>query len=126
MDRSTPAAFWSYSHRDNALDGGRVLRLAQQVQAEYELLTGADLSLFVDHAAIEWGQHWRERIDEALATTTFFIPVITPRFFASDECRRELITFAGHAKSLGVEALLLPILYVSVPGLGDDLTHDPD
>lgn len=115
-----PAGFWSYTRRDNEQDHSRITRLADRIRDEYSLITGEDLRLFVDRESIEWGDEWRERIDNALQDTTFFIPLVTPRFFQSEECRRELLTFAGHAKSLHVEELLLPILYVDVEGLSPD------
>jgi hypothetical protein len=114
------AGFWSYTREDDVGDNGRVARLADQLKAEYGLITGDELELFVDRTSLDWGDQWRTRIDEALATTTFFIPVITPRYFRRPECRKELLTFAGHAQSLGVEELLLPLLYVEVPDLDED------
>jgi hypothetical protein len=78
------------------------------------MLTGDDLEIFVDRAGIKWGDEWRARIEAALQQTTFFIPVVTPRFLKSEECRRELISFSGAARSLGVEDLLMPLLYVPV------------
>lgn len=118
------AGFWSYTHRDDELDGGRVRRLADRIRDEYELITGEELSLFVDREALSWGDEWRVRIDEALEGTAFFIPVVTPRYFQSTECRKELIRFAGHAKSLGVEELLLPILYITVQELAGEDPND--
>ena len=114
------AGFWSYTHEDDRLDDGRVRRLADKLRGEFALLTGAELELFVDRDGIEWGDAWRSRIDEALAATTFFIPIITPRYFERSECRRELLSFIGHARSLGLEELLLPILYVRVARLTDE------
>jgi TIR domain len=119
------AGFWSYTRQDDELDGGRIRRLADRLRAEFALLTGAELELFVDRDGIEWGDAWRSRIDEALASTTFFMPVITPRYFERRECRHELLTFIGHAKSLGLEELLLPILYVHVSDLtGENAPED--
>src|SRR5215208_356587 len=94
-------AFWSYAHEDNELDGGNVVQLAQRLREEYSLITGGALSVFVDRTEIEWGDQWRRRIDESLAETTFFIPVVTPRYFSRPECRRELLTFVGKAEALG-------------------------
>lgn len=105
------AGFWSYTHADDRSEEGRILRLATLVQREYRLITGEDLGLFVDRSTLEWGDDWQERIDEWLLETTFFIPIVTPQFFRSEECRRELLTFTGHARRLGMEELLLPILY---------------
>ncbi len=116
MSLEAVAGFWSYAHDDDILDGGAILELAHAIEEEYNLLSGEPLELFVDRSSIAWGDKWRERIDSALSQTTFFIPIITPRYFTRTECRRELLEFAGKAKSLGVDELLLPILYVEVQG----------
>lgn len=108
------AGFWSYVHADDENDGGAIVRLANRVIDEYALLSGESLRLFVDRD-LEWGDEWKRRIDEALQDTTFFIPIITPRYFKSDECRRELIKFKTASEEFGVEQLLLPIYYVEVP-----------
>lgn len=112
--------FWSYTHRDDELNKGRIRELAKLISDEYEVITAEDLRIFVDKNDLEWGAEWRSRIEAALAGTTFCIPIVTPAFFKSPECRREVLTFSGHARSLGLEELLLPILYVKVPGLSED------
>lgn len=117
------AGFWSYVHADDEQDGQRITLLASLLRAEYELLTGESLEIFVD-VALDWGDDWRSRIEEALAVTTFFIPIVTPRFFHSEECRRELVRYMSAAKSQGLEELVLPILYIEVPGLRDPVVAD--
>lgn len=112
-DGGSGAVFWSYAHEDDRLDSGLIAGLAQRLVAEYSLITGGDLKLFIDRD-ISWGEEWRRRIDGALTETTFFIPVLTPRYFTRPECRREMIAFHGNVSSLGVGELLLPILYASV------------
>jgi hypothetical protein len=111
------AGFWSYARSDDEAETGRIRRLAESIKTEYAMLTGAEIDVFVDREDIEWGEEWRRRIDAALYGTAFFIAVVTPRYFGRPECRRELLTFAGHAASLGVDELLLPLLYVDVPDL---------
>jgi hypothetical protein len=115
-----PVGFWSYTHRDDELNKGRIRRLADSIADEFEALTAEKLRIFVDKKDLEWGAEWRARIDAALTGTTFCIPIVTPAFFKSEECRKEVLTFSGHAKSLGLDELLLPILYVKVPGLTDE------
>lgn len=117
---SSSSGFWSYAHGDNDLDGGIILKLTDLMAQEYDLLSGEPLRLFVDRDDIAWGDEWRDRIDTALTQTTFFIPIITPRYFTRPECRRELLEFAAKAKSLGVEELLLPILYVKPPNFSPE------
>jgi TIR domain len=112
--------FWSYVHADDDAEGGRIFRLAERLRNEYSVLTGDDLQIFVDREDLAWGDEWRRRIADALSGTTFFIPIFTPRYLRSEECRRELLTFAGHAQSFGVTELLLPILYAEVQELAED------
>lgn len=116
--------FWSYVHSDDETDGGRVSRLAKDVVAEFEMLTGERIDLFLDKDAITWGEDWRSKIDGGLSSVAFFIPVITPRYFMSSECRRELQFFARKAKALGVEELILPLLYVDIPSLHEEIPSD--
>ena len=112
--------FWSYVHDDDQADGGRIIRLAKDVVAQVEMLTGEPLALFLDKDAISWGDGWRNKIDASLASVAFFIPVMTPRYFMSPECRGELQFFARKATQLGIKELVLPLLYVDVPSLHDD------
>ena len=120
-------AFWSYVHEDDEAERGRISALAKDVVAQYEMLTGDKLELFLDKNGIEWGDKWREKIDDSLASVAFFIPAMTPRYFMSVECRKELRFFTSHADKLGSKKLLLPLHYVNVPSLdeessvGDDL-----
>lgn len=115
-----PAGFVSYVHKDNQDSKDRILRLVGEISAEFSLLTGEDLRVFVDREGIEWGDNWRDKIDNALQDTTFLIPFITPRFFKSQECRNELLKFSALARSLNAEDLILPILFVNVEGLDQD------
>lgn len=114
------AGFWSYAHDDNRQTRGRILDLAEHLKDEYSLLTGNDLELFIDRDSVEWGDAWRSRIHDALDEATFFISIITPRYFTRQECRNEFLRFSGHAKSIGAPELVLPILYVEVDGLRED------
>jgi hypothetical protein len=116
--------FWSYVHADDDADSGRIAQLARDVRAQFEMLTGEPIDLFLDRDQLAWGDDWRPEIDSSLASIAFFVPVITPRYFKSDECRRELNFFARRAERLGVKELVLPVLWVSFPGLHDDNPAD--
>ncbi|MDJ0395905.1 toll/interleukin-1 receptor domain-containing protein [Rhodococcus sp. G-MC3] len=115
-----PTGFWSYVHKDNDSQHDRILNLAKLLKQEYEFLTGSSLDLFVDREDLAWGKKWRVTIDDALTATSFLIAIVTPRFLASEECRRELLIFAANAEAREVPELLLPILYAKV----DDLVED--
>jgi hypothetical protein len=116
--------FWSYVHTDDEAEGNHISRLAKDVAAQFEMLTCESLSLFLDTGSLEWGTDWREEINSSLATVAFFIPVITPRYFRSAECRRELQRFARRATQLGVKELVLPLLYVDFPAWRDEPNTD--
>lgn len=120
MNGEGAAGFWSYAHEDDKSDSGAIVQLAHLIMEEYSLLSGEPLELFIDCDSIAWGQEWRKRIDTSLAQTTFFIPIVTPRYFKRPECRRELLEFAAKAKSLGVADLLLPLIYIEMPDLSPE------
>jgi len=116
--------FWSYVHNDDHVEGGRIIRLARDVVGQYRMLTGEDIRLFLDTDDLEWGDQWRKVIDSNLSSVAFFIPVMTPRYFMSPECRRELSFFLRQTSDLGLKELLLPLHYVNVPALYNENTED--
>jgi len=116
--------FWSYVHDDDDADNGRISQLARDVVKQFEMLTGEKISLFLDRDKIDWGENWKTKIDTSLATVGFFVPVLTPRYFQSAECRRELQAFAHLATDLGIKDLILPLLYVDVSGIHDQTPTD--
>lgn len=124
MALESVVGFWSYVHRDDEAMGRRITRLADHLREAYGLTTGEELELFVDRESLAWGDAWKERIDVAIAGTTFFIPFLTPRYFESSECRRELFKFLGEARRGGVEQLLLPVYYVTVRELDEEPTDE--
>jgi hypothetical protein len=117
-------AFLSYAHADNDRENGRILRLADHIRSEFELLTGSTIEIFTDSAEILWGQDFRRRLDEALQETTFFIPVLTPTYFMREECRKEMNRFVASAAALGLDELLLSLRYIPVPDLREDSVDD--
>ena len=53
----------------------------------------AGFELFQDRVSIRWGDDWERTLTGALDDALFFLPVLTPQFFASDWCRREAEAF---------------------------------
>lgn len=124
------AGFWSYVQEDDKGDAGRISMLAADLRAEYRIQTGEDLELFVDRESLKWGEAWEQRIEDAIAGTTFFIPVITPSYFQSSACRQEFLKFVREAERLGLTQLLMSVYWVPVPALeaspeesGDEVTR---
>jgi TIR domain len=129
VDKEGQQAFWSYVHKDDDDESGRITKLAAILAARLRLLTGEDFPIFCDKEVLAWGEDWAMKIDEALLSTTFFIPIVTPSYFSSESCRDELLRFSSSAKALGLEELILPIYYVDVADLnspgpsGDELVE---
>lgn len=124
MDNHLASGFLSYARSDDERELGRIKRLADRIMAEFETLTGLNIEIFVDRDRIQWGDSFRNKLEEALQETTFFIPVLTPTYFLRDECRKEMLDFVNGAKALGLNELLLSIRYVDVPDLREDSTDE--
>ena len=118
--------FWSYVHKDDEAERERISVLAKDMVEQYEMITGDTIELFLDKDEIAWGDEWRKKIDDNLASVEFFIPVMTPRYFKSSECRLELSKFIRRAKTLGRLELLLPLYYLDVPLLNTDEPTEDD
>ena len=116
--------FWSYVHMDDEIEKGRISCLAHDVAGQFHLLKGEQLEFFLDKDDIKWGDDWKEKIDNSLLTIACFIPIITPLYFQSKECRRELQYFISRAKDLGITDLLLPIYYAEIPEIEQEETID--
>jgi F-box protein 11 len=108
-----PAAFLGYAHVNDDHDDGRLTQLRERLSREVEVQTGASFPIFQDRSHIKWGQNWRRRVDDSLNEVTFLIPVVTPSFLASAECKREVEVFALREKELKRDDLILPIYYVT-------------
>lgn len=120
MTEVAAIGFWSYAHGDDAAESGRIVRLRQKIQAEYEMLTGTQLNIVVDQERLRWGHDFRDRLESAIEETTFFIPILTESYFLSEECRKEFQQFVGTARKLGLERLLMSIRYAPVRDLRED------
>lgn len=124
FNMATFGGFWSYAHDDDDADFGRITDLARDLVANYKMLTGDPIELFLDRDSIAWGQAWKQRVDSSLSSVAFFVPVLTPTFFKRPECRRELRFFADKAKSLGLSELIMPVLWVDFDALHEEKPSD--
>lgn len=121
-----PAAFMCYSTADDKHEHGQLADFSQQLSGEVRMQTGEDFPIFVDRKSIDWGEKWRERIEESLSEVTFLIPIITPSFFKSPECCREVELFLEREKRLGRSDLILPVYYVTCPQLSQKQAGEAD
>jgi parallel beta-helix repeat protein len=114
-----PVGFFSYVHDDDVHETGRLTLLHGRLVGEIGFHTAENFEIFFDRHNIKWGQQWRQRVNGSLASAIFLLPVITPRFFRSQECRRELERFLEIEAKLGRDDLIFPIYYFNCPILND-------
>ncbi|MEU6702648.1 FxsC protein [Streptomyces wuyuanensis] len=122
-----PYFFLSYAHTPRYGAGGpdpdmwveRLFRdLCGHVMAMTDLPAGAQAG-FMDRE-IRSGEGWSERLAEVLATCRVFVPLFSPRYFASEMCGKEWFAFAQReiyhqAKSNRPAEAIVPALWVPVP-----------
>jgi CheY-like chemotaxis protein len=111
-----PRAFLSYTRVDDEFFGGVITSLRKFLQLGIQVVTGnREFTIFQDVDGIEFGQQWQARLQEAISSAHFLIPVVTPCFFHSDTCRAELRQFLEHEVDVGRDDLILPIYFVTTP-----------
>jgi hypothetical protein len=64
--------------------------------------------------AIPYGANWADEIERAIGQTTFYIPVVTPRFLKSQYCLDEFKSYRRRMIALGRDDLIFPVHYVDV------------
>lgn len=125
-DNPTPYFFLSYAPTP-AQGGGadpdmwveRLFRdLCGHVMALTDLPAGVPAG-FMDRE-IRSGEGWSERLGEALATCRVFVPLFSPRYFASEMCGKEWYAFEQRAihhrtRTNRSESAIVPALWVPVP-----------
>ncbi len=114
-----PIAFLSYTRFDDAHDEERIAWFCERLSGEVKMQTGQPFPIFRDKKDIQWGQRWRERIEECLDEAVFLIPILTPSYFQSQPCREEYELFREREKKLKRNDLILPVYYVECDELED-------
>ena len=108
----------SYVHQDDKYE--RLTTFRALLSDEVQIHTGEEFPIFQDRKDIQWGQNWKERIEESLDNVTFLIPIITPSFFKRQYCRDEVERFLERERRLNRNDLILPVYYVDCLILGDE------
>jgi parallel beta-helix repeat protein len=114
-----PIAFLSYTRFDDTHEEERIAKFCERLSGEVRMQTGQPFPIFRDKKDIQWGQRWRERIEEGLDAAVFLIPILTPSYFQSDICRDEYELFLEREKKLGRDDLILAVYYVECDELED-------
>jgi len=116
----------SYAHADDKHDFGQLTQFRERLGGEVGVQTAKDFPIFQDRDSVEWGQNWKQRIDASLDAATFLLVFLTPNFFGSQECAREVKRFLIRERRLGRQDLILPIYYISTPQLDSPESYATD
>ena len=120
-----PIGFLSYATFDDEHSGGWISDFCRSLSAEVRAQTGKPFPIFQDRRDVLWGQNWRSRINGALEAATFLFPVMTPSFFQSSECRRELGDFLRHEQRRRRNDLVFPIHFIRCKHLSQKNSRSP-
>jgi cobaltochelatase CobT len=110
--------FFSYSRNDDEGDDGAITAIADRIYRELRAQLGrttANFKLWRDKAALATGEHWKQKLKEAVGESVFFIQMVSPSAIRSEFCRFEFESFVEREKELGRDDLVFPILYLAVP-----------
>jgi len=122
-----PIGFWSYTSLDDKLADGRLSQLRVILARDLQQRMGRQkVHIFQDVAAIRDGADWHDKIDDALARSSFLIPIVTPGFLASEMCCEEVMRFRQREMELGRKDLIFPFRYIDVSDIGPDECHAPE
>jgi hypothetical protein len=121
--------FFSYSRTDDKTDDGAVSALANRIYVELLSQLGRkpeNFKLWRDVDALRTGDQWKEKLQDAVSESVFFIMMVSPSALNSGFCRFEFESFVERERQLGRNDLVFPVLYVPVPELeGNQNTSDP-
>jgi cobaltochelatase CobT len=109
---TTACGFLSYARFDDRHERGRLSLLRERLSGEVQIQTGRPFPIFQDQADLAWGDPWQARLQQALDGTSFLIPILTPSFFRSTACRREVGRFLHREQREGGSDRILPIYWV--------------
>jgi hypothetical protein len=104
--------FFSYSRNDDEGDDGAVSALANRIYRELRAQLGRtadNFKLWRDKDALAAGEHWKEKLKEAVSESVFFIMMVSPSAVNSPFCRFEFESFVGRERELGRGDLVFPI-----------------
>lgn len=115
-----PDAFLSYTRFDDRR--GRISDFRTWLSDAVEEVSGQSFEIFQDvddESGIALGKKWQHELDRMLDEARFFIPILTPKFFASPACRDELKKFLELEAKSGRDDLILPIYWIDCPVLDE-------
>lgn len=112
-------AFMSYVHDVNRHDNDYLSKFRDRLEGELTVLSGEPFTIFQDRTHIHAGHKWEDRLAEYLSKSTLLLAIITPSYYNSEWCRKELEHFLDREQQVGSGPLVVPVYYISSEKLED-------
>ncbi|MGA3001510.1 MAG: toll/interleukin-1 receptor domain-containing protein [Acetobacteraceae bacterium] len=121
-----PIRFWSYARSDDEASNERLSTLRGLLRAELKLHWGRrEVRIWQDLEAVAYGANWLAEIEQAIAESSFFIPIVTRAFLESQMCCQEVMLFHRHQLALGRNDLIFPFHFADVTRVRAEECEDP-
>ena len=72
------------------------------------------------------GEQWEKKLAEVIGRASFFLPMLSPLFLSSPNCREEVELFVGRERASGRDDMILPVYLVDSPKLEKAEERDQD
>ena len=113
-----PLGFLSYTRRDDQFFGGYITKFREALEAGVQVVTGdRGFKLFQDIEGIVIGEQWERKLADVIGRASFFLPMLSPLFLSSPNCREEVELFVGRERASGRDDMILPVYLVDSPKL---------
>ena len=110
LSRARLVVYLSYAYPDNT--DGFVVRLRDRLALELQVQTGEPVDVVCDPDRIRAGPQGSEEAEKLVERATFLVPVVSPSYFKSDECRRDFEIFLERERRTN-RPLILPVYFVA-------------
>lgn len=110
--------FLSYTRMDDQFFGGYITAFRKTLEAGVQVVTGdREFRLWQDVEGIVLGEQWEKKLSEVIGEASFFLPMLSPLYLTSPNCRAEFELFVAHERAKSRDDLILPIYLVDSPKL---------
>ena len=81
--------FWSYAKLDDKTPH-KLTALREAFKISLDQTVGSETQIIVDIDNLKWGDDWYETLDKLVEHSCLFLPIMSPSYFNSKMCMREL------------------------------------
>jgi hypothetical protein len=114
-DQQTFKGFFSYAHLDAEVDPDLIEALTARLEKRVTVkLLNARLEIWRDTKGLRTGKRWEPAIETAVRQADLLIVLLTPKWIASDYCRKEYLIFEEVEAGRGDGEYIAPILARSI------------